>query len=557
MSGRSGGEILVAALRAFGCDRIFGVPGESYLPLLDALYGEPEVRFVTCRHEAGAANMAEADAKLTGRSGVCAVSRGPGAMHAAIGLHTAQQDSTPLILLVGQVPSDQRGLGAFQEMDYGQVFGGVAKYVAEITDPAAIPQAVAEAYRAAMTGRRGPVVLSLPEDMLATTSEVTDLPFEPVVPAQPPADAMVRLGALLAQARRPLLVLGGGGWDAAACADILCFAEVHDLPVISGFRCQDLVSTRDPHYIGDLGFAAAKTLVQRVEESDLLLVVGERLGDICTQGYTLLTRPKPRQTFVHVYPDADEFGRVYQPDLAITADMAAFARAAANLPPQPKPERAAWLEAARQDYLTFHAIPSPRRRQGFVDMAEVMGCLRDRLPRDAIVTNGAGNYCGWVNRFHPYDGFRTQLAPVSGAMGYGVPAAVAAKLRYPHRTVVAFAGDGCFAMGMTELATAIQQGAAILVIVVNNGLYGSIVMHQETHFPGHGLGVTLHNPDFGDVAKAFGGIGRRVTDLDAFAEAFDAALAAGRPAVIEVITDPELISPGTTLSAIRGSGVQA
>ncbi|HTH97363.1 MAG TPA: thiamine pyrophosphate-binding protein [Stellaceae bacterium] len=554
MAKRTGGEILVAALRAHGVDRIFGVPGESYLPLLDALYAQgaaAPIAFVTCRHEAGATNMAEADAKLTGRPGICAVSRGPGAMHAAIGLHTAQQDSTPLILLVGQVPRAHRGLGAFQEMDFTQVFASVAKYVAEIDDPADIPRIVAVAYRAAMTGRRGPVVLSLPEDVLAEASEVADLPPIEIPPAAPDAQAMAVLSDSLASAQRPLMVLGGSGWSPEACADIIRFAEAHDLPVASGFRCQDLVPLSHELYVGDLGIGPGPGLKKRVAETDLLLVVGERLGDITTQGYTLLARPKPQQPFVHVHPEPAELGRVFQPDLAIVADIAAFAQAAVALNVPAPPSRRDWARDARADYLAYHAIPPSRPRNGCVDMAEVMSRLREVLPDDAIVTNGAGNYCGWVNRFNRYNGFRTQLAPVSGAMGYGLPAAIAAKLRHPDRMVVAFAGDGCFTMAMTELATAMQQRAAIIVLVVNNGTYGSIQMHQERQFPGHSIAIALTNPDFAALARSFGAFGESVSHIGAFGAAFDRAVAANRPAVIELRTDPELITPATTVAAIR------
>lgn len=545
---RTGGEILVSALRRHGCDRIFGVPGESYLPLLDALYDSDDIQFVTCRHEAGAANMAEADGKLIGRPGVCAVSRGPGAMHAAIGLHTAQQDSTPMILLVGQVPTSQRGLGAFQEMDYRQVFGSVAKYVAEIVDPADIPDAVAEAYRQAMTGRRGPVVLSLPEDMLAATSDVADRPAALPTPCEPDPMAVHALAMMLAEAERPLLIVGGSGWDRRATVDIAGFAEAFGLPIVSGFRCQDIVPVRHGNYIGDLGFAPSPALLKRVRDADLLLVVGERLGDLTTQGYTLLSRVRSPRRLVHVYPDPAEIGRVFEVDLAIEADMGPFAHAAAALEAGAIPlKRQAWLLGARHDYLAFQALPASRQRAGCVDMTEVMGWLRETLPRDTIVTNGAGNYSGWVNRFYRYDGFRTQLAPVSGAMGYGLPAAIAAKLRYPERTVVAFAGDGCFTMAMTELATAFQYGADIIVIVVNNGLYGSIRMHQEKEFPGRSIGVALSNPDFAAVARGFGAFGVGANDLRQFQDGFAQAASCGRCSVIDVAVDPALITPSSRL----------
>ena len=548
MTMRSGGEILVAALRTHGCDRIFGVPGESYLPLLDALYGRDDIEFVTCRHEAGAANMAEADGKLTGRPGVCSVSRGPGAMHAAIGLHTAQQDSTPMILLVGQVPTDQRGLGAFQEMDYTAVFGSVAKYVAEIDDPASIPAIFEEAWRAAMTGRRGPVVLSLPEDMLAAVSDVADRGVTHLAAVLADDAAMQTLAAMLGQASRPILIVGGSGWDGSSCVAIAQFAERQGLPVVAGFRCQDIVPVRHPNYIGDLGFAPSPALLARIAEADLLVVVGERLGDLTTQGYTLLERPKPRQQFVHVYPDQSEIGRVFEADVAIVADIACFSDAACAFGRPDPVLRGAWLADARNDYLAFQALPALRPRPGFVDMTELMGWLRDALPRDSIVTNGAGNYSGWVNRFYRYDGFRTQLAPVSGAMGYGVPAAIAAKMRYPDRPVVAFAGDGCFTMAMTEVATAVQYDVPIIVIVVNNGLYGSIHMHQERHYPGHRIGIALSNPDFAALGRSFGARGALALTIEAFIEAFRAAAQSEVCTIIDVRVDPALITPSTSLN---------
>ena len=552
MPSRNGGAILAAALAGLGCDRIFGVPGESYLPLLDAMHpDDPTLDFIVCRHESSAVNMAEADAKLTGRPGLCAVSRGPGAMHAAIGVHTADQDSTPLILLIGQIPRAHRGRGAFQEMDFCQVFASTAKFVAEIDAAADIPDTVARAYLAAMSGRRGPVVLVLPEDVLDEESDIADLPC-PTVPAPPPATAdLDALAKLMAGAKRPLLVVGGSGWDTEVCAQLRTFAERHDLPVLTGSRCQDLLETTHPNYAGTLATGLNPKLKARVEAADLLIVLGERIGEITSVGYTLLTLPKPQQTFVHIYPEEREFGRVYTPDLAIVATPATFLQAVATLTAPAATSWSAWRAAAREDFEAFQ-VPPPARSNA-LDLGHVVVHLRDRLPTGTIITNGAGNYTIWVQRFSRYDGFRTQLAPVSGAMSYGLPAAIAAKLRCPERTVVAFAGDGCFTMSMSEMATAVQHGLDIIVVVANNGMYGSIRMHQERHFPNRPVGSDLRNPDFVALAEAFGASGTLVDTLDELDAAMAGAQSRRGPALIEIRTDPELTTPTMTLDAIRSA----
>jgi acetolactate synthase-1/2/3 large subunit len=545
---RNGGQILGAALRIHAVDRVFGVPGESYLPLLDAIYASGSaLEFIVCRHEAGAANMADADAKLTGRPGVCAVSRGPGAMHAAIGVHTAQQDSTPLILLIGQVPRPHRGRQAFQEMDFKQVFGSVAKFVAEIDYPAEIPEIFAEAYRVTMTGRRGPVVLSLPEDVLAETCSIEDIPPKPLQNIEPHPQKLEMISQFLGESRRPLLILGGSGWNKISCENVLAFAEDKDIPIAAGFRCQDLVPNASDHYVGELGFGTNPALKKRVADADLLLVVGERLGDVTTQGYSLIEEPHPRQKLIHVHPGADELGRVYKAALPVHADVDSFVAALRGLAPPADIPWQAWRSDAREDYISFQNIPAAHTP---LDMTSVIRYLRDRLPADAILTNGAGNYTIWIHRFYRYGGFRTQLAPVSGAMGYGIPAAIAAKLRYPERNVIAFAGDGCFTMSMTEIATAVQHGVEIVIIVVNNGMYGSIRMHQERQFPGRAIGVHLQNPDFAALAEAFGAFGETVVTTAQFAPAFDRALSAGRLAILELRVDPSIISPTVTLSGI-------
>ena len=550
MPSRNGGAILAAALAGLGCDRIFGVPGESYLPLLDAMHpDDPTLDFIVCRHESSAVNMAEADAKLTGRPGLCAVSRGPGAMHAAIGVHTADQDSTPLILLIGQIPRAHRGRGAFQEMDFGQVFASTAKFVAEIDAAADIPATVARAYLAAMSGRRGPVVLVLPEDVLDEESDVADLPCPTVPSPAPAATDLDALAKLMAGAKRPLLLVGGSGWDAEVCAQLRTFAERHDLPVLTGSRCQDLLETTHPNYAGTLATGLNPKLKARVDAADLLIVLGERIGEITSVGYTLLALPKPQQTFVHIYPEGKEFGRVYAPDLAMVATPAAFLQAVTVLTtPRPAPW-SAWRAAAREDFEAFQ-VPPPARSNA-LDLGHVVAHLRDGLPAGTIITNGAGNYTIWVQRFSRYDGFRTQLAPVSGAMSYGLPAAIAAKLRCPERTVVAFAGDGCFTMSMSEMATAVQHGLDIIVVVANNSMYGSIRMHQERHFPNRPVGSDLQNPDFVALAEAFGASGTLVETLDELDAAIAAAQSRRGPALIEIRTDPELTTPTMTLDAVR------
>ena len=550
--GRHGGAILAAALAGLGCDRIFGVPGESYLPLLDAMHPtRPQLEFIVCRHESSAVNMAEADAKLTGRPGLCAVSRGPGAMHAAIGVHTAEQDSTPLVLIVGQIPRANLGRGAFQEMDFCQVFASTAKFVAQIEAAADIPDTVARAYRAAMSGRRGPVVLVLPEDVLDEESDVADLPRPALEEASPGAADLQALATTMKHARRPLLVVGGSGWDAETCDELRRFVERHDLPVATGSRCQDLLPTTHANYAGSLGNGLDPALKRRVEISDLIIVLGERLGEVTSASYTLFAAPKPRQGFVHIYPDAAEFGRVYQPDLAIAASPAAFLRAAAALDPQaPLP----WAGSAAAAHAAFAAfqVPPPARSAA-LDLGQAVARLRDKLPERAIICNGAGNYTIWVQRFSRYDGFRTQLAPVSGAMSYGLPAAIAAKLRCPERAVVAFAGDGCFAMAMSEMATAVQHKLNIVVVVANNGQYGSIRMHQERHFPNRPVGSALQNPDFVALAHAFGAAGTRVASLEDLDAALEAALRTDGPALIEIRTDPELTTPTATLAEMRAT----
>jgi acetolactate synthase I/II/III large subunit len=557
--GRTGGRILVDQLLACGADLAFCVPGESYLPVLDALADEAKrIPLISCRHEAAAVVMAEAYGKLTGRPGLCLVTRAPGAMHAAIGLHTAFHDATPMILLIGQVPRAHLEREAFQELDYRRVFAPTAKWVAQVEDTARIPEFVARAYATATGGRPGPVVLSLPQDVLWEEAAVSDTQRVDVSPPHPGPPDLARIRTLLAAAARPLLLVGGGGWSGSARRDIEAFAVANDLPVVTAFRCQDYVDNHLDQYVGTLGIAADPALARRVRDADLIIVVGERLTDTVTDGYTLLEAPRPRPALVHVLPDPSDLGRVYHPTLAITAGAAPFAAAARELEPVERPAWRRWRAAARDDYLAYSTpgpgVASGQRGDGVgsgVDLAAVLGFLQERLPGDAVVTNGAGNYTTWVHRFTRYRRYRTQLAPASGAMGYGVPAAIAAKAVHPARMVVAFAGDGCFLMTGQELATAAQYDLPVVVVVVNNNSYGTIRMHQERFFAGRTHGTVLRNPDFAAFARAFGGHGETVTATGAFPEAFERAVASGLPAVIELRVDPEQTLPHLTLRDVR------
>ena len=549
MTERPGGQILVDQLLVHGASHVFGVPGESYLALLDALHERRErLRFVACRQEGGAAMMAEADGKLTRRPGVCVVTRGPGATNASLGVHIAHQDSTPLILLIGQVSRGMMGREAFQEIDFRQMYGPLSKWVAQIEDPARIPEMMARAFAVATAGRPGPVVLALPEDMLFETADVADAPACEAAPAHPGAGAVAKLASLMSAAERPLLVVGGGGWDAATVAAVRAFAERTGVPVVASFRRQDYFDNGHPLFAGYLGLGINPRLARRVREADLLLVLGARLGEVPTNGYALVEVPCPKQTLVHVHADAQELGRVYQAQLAINADPCAMAAALAQLPPIDGGRWSAWAEAANADY---RAHSAPTRTPGALQMSEVMTHLRQTLPADAVVTNGAGNYTVWVHRFYRYRQFGTQLAPTAGSMGYGLPAAVAAKLRFPAREVVAFAGDGCFLMNGQEFATAVQYGANVVCLVVNNRMLGTIRMHQERHFPGRVSATDLVNPDFAAYARAFGGYGEIVERTVAFPAAFERARASGKPAILELRVDPEALTPGQTLSEIR------
>jgi acetolactate synthase-1/2/3 large subunit len=544
---RSGGRILADALRLHGVDRVFCVPGESYLDLLDALYDMPEIQIVVAKHEGAAANMAEADGKLTGRPGICMVTRGPGATHASVGVHTAFQDSTPMILLVGQVARNVRGREAFQEVEFRQMFAPLAKWVAEIEDPARIPEYMLRAFHCATSGRAGPVVLALPEDVLAESAAVPDTArFQSVRAAPSPGD-MDALRAELVRAQRPLVIVGGSGWTDEACADLANFVETNALPVAASFRRQDLLDNAHPSYIGHLTLGMAPYMSKRVRSADLVIAMGCRLGDVTTGSYNVIPVPRENQRLVHIHAGSEELGRVHHANVAINAAPALFAPALRRLDPIADPPWRSWTKEGRQEFVAFSA-PSDKARPKGVDFAVVVSNLAKRLPADALICNGAGNYTVWVHRFFKYKRRATELAPVSGSMGYGFPASIAAKLRYPNRVSVCFAGDGCFLMYAAELATALQFGAAVIVIVVNNGMYATIRMHQERRFPGRVSGTDLQNPDFVALAKSFGAYAERVDSTEEFDSAFERALESGRPALLELRVDPNQITPDRRLS---------
>lgn len=553
-----GGHLLADALLAQGVDTIYGVPGESYLAVLDGLWRHREaIRFVICRQEGGAAFMADATAKLTGKPGVVMVTRGPGATNASIGVHAAHQDSVPMVLLIGQVGSDFADREAFQEMDYRRMFSPMAKWVAQIERADRIPEYVAHAFQVATSGRMGPVVLALPEDMLAAPAQARAAAMHRPVRAAPSPAQLSELKDRLAAATRPIVILGGTGWNAQACADIRQFIEANHLPVTCAFRFQDIYDNRLPNYVGDVGIGINPRLAERVRQSDLVIAIGPRLGEMTTSGYTLFSAPRPAQPLVHIHAGVDELGTVYQADLMIASGMPEVAAALSTM----RVDSSAWagqLTLARADYEAWQGRPT--LYQGIepdLDLWQVMRTLSNVAPADTIITNGAGNFATWAHRFWPYAGLRTQLASTSGSMGYGVPAAVAASIVAPERTVVCVAGDGDFLMTGQELATAVQHGGAPLVIVFNNSMYGTIRMHQEREYPERVHGTRLVNPDFARYCEAFGGFGARVSRTGEFEPALRAALnfmaSERRPALIELTVDPQHITPNQSLERIRSA----
>jgi len=550
---RHGGRILADALVGHGAKLAFGVPGESYLPVLDGFYDVREkLKFIICRQEGGASYMAEAYGKLTGEPGVLFVTRGPGATNGAVGVHTAFQDSTPLVVFIGQVGNDFIEREAFQEIDYRRMYGPMAKWVAQIDRAERIPEYVSHAFHTAMSGRPGPVVLALPEDMLFAEAAVADVPHYKTVRPAPSGADMRELQRMLQAAERPFVIIGGGGWDRMSCDGLRAWLEASQLAAGTSFRCQDLLDGRSSSFAGDVGIGINPKLAQRIREADVVLVIGARLGEMTTGGYTLFQAPVPSQALIHVHGGAEELGRVYHAALPINSGMARFVEALT----QARLDGAQWAARTKQAREEYLAWSTPQPIPGKLQYAQVVQWLSRNLPEDAIVAGGAGNFSGWVHRYFRYKGFRTQLGSTNGSMGCGLPAAVAAKLAAPGRTVVAVTGDGDFLMTGQELATAAQYGAPVIALVVNNGMYGTIRMHQEREYPGRISGTELKNPDFAAYARAFGGHGEVVETTEQFAPAFERARASGKPALIELRIDPDAITTTTTLSAIRKQSLE-
>lgn len=535
---RTGGQAVVAMLRRHGVRYAFSVPGESYLEILDALVDEPSIRLITARHEAAAANMAAAHARLTGRPGVALVSRGPGATHAAIGVHIASQDSLATLLLVGQVPRAHLGRDAFQEVDYQRLFGGMARAVLEPGHADQIPEVMARAFAVCQGGRPGPVVVVLPEDLLAEECAAPDLGPRPRSEPAPDGRDLARALELLASAERPLLVVGGPGWELTPPDALATVAEAAELPVAAAFRSQDLVDNRSCAYVGALGFGGVPTLTERLRDCDLLLAVGTRIDAMTAGQYRAIPAPDPGVPLIHVLPDPDELGRVFETQVAVQASPATFLGGIGRVGGGER--RAGWRRRLRDEYLASRCSPAVEP----VDLAAILRHLSERLPEDAVITNGAGNYSAFIQRYFQFKRPGTQLAPVTGAMGFGVPAAVAAKAIHPERTVVCLAGDGCFLMSAQELATAALHDLPIIVVVFSNGSYGTIRSHQRRRFPGREIGTAIRNPDFTAFARSFGALGERIACTDDFAPALDRALDAGRTALIEIVVDPSVTVVG-------------
>jgi acetolactate synthase I/II/III large subunit len=547
---RSAAEVLVDQLRIHGVRHVFCVPGESYLAVLDAFH-DSDLTITVCRQEGGACMMAEAVGKVTGRPGVCFVTRGPGATNAAHGIHIARQDSTPLVMFVGQVARETREREAFQELDYRAVFGSMAKWATEIDDPARVPEIVSRAFHTAANGRPGPVVIAIPEDMLVERIAVDDAPPFAAIETSPGSEEMQKFAQLLVAARAPIAVLGGSRWSQEACDRMARFAEKYKLPVCTTFRRGHLFDQTHSCYAGDLGIGPNPKLLERIKSSDLVIAIGGRLGELPSQHYTLLDIPRPQVPVVHVHPGAEELGRVYSPHLAINATPTAFTAALENL--NFSRARSGDAAAANTEYRAW--TDKPTEQPGAVNFGAVMVWLRENLARDAILCNGAGNYSAWIHRFFRFRRFAQQVAPASGSMGYGVPAAVAMKRLYPERQVICIAGDGDFLMNGQEFATAVQYDLPFTTIVFDNGMYGTIRMHQERDYPGRISATDLRNPDFPAYARAFGGFGVSVERTEDFPAAFRAAEASGKPAIVRLAIDPEAITPGTTLAKIRAKAI--
>ncbi len=546
------GHILVDSLRTHGVEMVFGVPGESYLAVMDGLHDANSIRTIICRQEGGAAMMAEAYGKLTGTPGVCLVTRGPGATNASAGVHVAFQDSTPMVVLVGQISRAMMDREAFQEIDYRRMYGELTKWVAQIDDAKRIPEYISRAFHIATSGRPGPVVLALPEDMLTEMVSVQNVnKYKKIEPYPNPGD-IEQLWNLLNEAKSPFLILGGSGWDQETCDIIQKFSEINHLPVGCSFRCQDYFDNRHPSYLGHIGIGLSDSLRNRIINSDLLLVIGARLGEITTGGYSLLEIPRPKQCLVHVHSGIEELGRVYQPDLPINASPRAFALALSDLGDL---DGKHWRHNTAQGHAEYLGSLKPLVVPGEVQMGNIAAWLNETLPENAIICNGAGNYATWMHKYYQYRKFGTQLAPTSGSMGYGLPSAVAAKLVHPNSLVISMNGDGCFMMHGQELATAMQYDANIIIILLNNSMLGTIRMHQEREYPGRAANTSLRNPDFSALARAYGANGEIVTKTDDFKPAFERAMKANAPSLIEIKIDPEAITPVTTLTAIRNAAI--
>jgi acetolactate synthase-1/2/3 large subunit len=559
----NGGQLLVQQLQTHGVDHVFCVPGESFLAVLDALHDAPDIAVTVCRQEGGTAMMAEAQGKLTGRPGICMVTRGPGATNASAGIHIAMQDSTPLIMFVGQIERGMREREAFQEVDYRAVFGKLAKWVTEIDDAARIPELVSRAFHIATSGRPGPVVIALPEDMLTEWMELPAAAHAPratssyrTVEASPGRAQLQEFAERLSQAKKPMLILGGSRWSEQACAQVADFASAWALPVACSFRRQMLFQGAHPCYAGDVGLGINPKLLARLKDADLIVLLGGRMSEVPSQSYTLLGIPVPQQTLVHVFADPDELNHVYQADLAIAASPMGFVQELASLIAPVDPEWAAGTQAAHADYLAW-SEPAGRSNPGALQMGPVMQHLIATLPQDSILCNGAGNFSIWLHRFWRFQGYGTQLAPTSGSMGYGLPAAIGAKRLYPDRSVVCFAGDGDFMMHGQELATAVQYDLPIVIILLDNGMYGTIRMHQEKNYPARVFATELKNPDFCALAFAYGAHGERVQRTEEFAPALARALQSGKPALIHCLIDPQAITPAATLDSLRAQGFAA
>ena len=551
--GRNGGQILIQQLCTHGVKRVFLVPGESYLPCIDALYDHQEtIQAVVCRQEGGAAYMAEATGKLSGEPGICFVTRGPGACNASIGVHTAFQDSTPMILFVGQVGNDFCEREAFQEIDYRQMFGPMTKWVAQIDRTDRIPEYIARAFSIATSGRPGPVVLALPEDVLWGKAVVPDMPRYCRAHSSPSLQDMEQMGALIEAAERPLMIVGGSGWTPAAAADLQKFAEHFSLPVGVAWRRLECFDQHHPNFVGHVGWSMTEELRARVRDADVLLAVCTRLGEASTEGYSVVQSPQPKQKLIHVYPDASELGRVFLPTQAIVADPAGFARAAADLTPRQLPRWASATQKGHRQYLdSLEPLPSP----GPMSLDVAAAHVNTQLPADACVTVGAGNYALYPHRYRQFAGLGSSLAPAVGAMGYGLPAAIAAKLNNRERTVVCYAGDGCFQMNFQELGVAMQHRLGIIILVFNNGIWGTIRAHQEREFPGRTIALGFDNPDFTQIVQGYHGYGEVVRDNTEFASAFERARQftekENLPALLEIRYDSDGIAPGSTLTQIR------